>query len=117
MVKHRGEILKKAIEQSGKEVKQLAKETKISRSTLYKAFEDPDPRLEYVFKIGKALNIDFSKDFPELSTNTTKESEENLTYKIKYMELAEKIIQVMEEREEYRKELEDLKNQIGKKSA
>lgn len=108
MVKHRGEIIRKAIEASGKKIQTILNETGIAKTTLYSVFEQTSPKLDYIIKIGKSINHDFSKDFPDLAQFST-ESEDNLNYKFKYMELAEKYIKMMEENAEYMKKFGPLK--------
>lgn len=99
-MKHRGEIIKKAIEQSGIKKIDVAKSMKMSQSSLYRLFEDPFVTYDDILQIGKIIKHNFSKEFPELANPLTKSQEDNLDYKLKYMELAEKYIKVLEEKEQ-----------------
>jgi predicted transcriptional regulator len=98
---HRGEILKKAISESGLAVKLISERCKISAATIYRLYHMADASLDDIVSIGKAINHDFKKEIPELRDP---EAEDNLNWKFKYLELAEKYIQVMEERAEYQRQ-------------
>jgi len=66
MLKHRGEILAKVIRDKKVKIAPLAKRMGIDRGTVYRHMEDPELSLDYIAQYGKALDYDFSKDFPEL---------------------------------------------------
>jgi lambda repressor-like predicted transcriptional regulator len=103
MRKHRGEIIKQAIEDSGIKLTKVVKDTGIKKSTLFSLFHQVNPKLEYIIKIGKAIKHDFGQEIPELKGPDPLAADENLTYKIKYMELLEKYLMAMEEVAEYKK--------------
>jgi len=97
-MKHRGEILKKAIEASGIAVSKIGTKSKISRATIYRAFDDPFCSLDYIIRIGRVIEHDFAKEIPELSDPNRLDSEENLNYKIKYYQLLEDYTALLKER-------------------
>ena len=103
-MKHRGEIIKKAIEDSGLSVVKVASLSGVPRATIYTIFDQDNPKLDHVIKIGKALRHDFSESFPELSKNTTlQQDDENLTWRLKYYELMEKHMALLEEMQSHYK--------------
>lgn len=65
-MKHRGEIVRLAIERSGLNKSTVADRLGISRAGLYKWFDVMTLSWDRVFEIGKIINHDFSEDFPEL---------------------------------------------------
>lgn len=101
-MKHKGEILKSRIKESGLAIKLIAERAGISSATIYRLYDVADVSFEHLQKIGKAIKHDFKNDFPEFRD---KEAEENLNWKLKYLELAEKYIQVMEQNSEYQQSL------------
>lgn len=106
---HRGELLEKAIKETKTKKADLARKLKISRNQLYNWLQESNLQLDILISAGKIMHYDFGKYIPEIAQKTpTPEELENLNFQIKYMELAEKLILVMEERETYRKQIEDL---------
>jgi hypothetical protein len=100
-MKHRGEILKAAIDTSGVKKPQIIEALKISLSKLYRMFEDPFVSFDDLIAIGKIIRHDFSNDFPEIANpDKLKAAQDNLDYKLKYFELLEKHLAILEERQE-----------------
>lgn len=66
-VKHRGEIVNKAIRESGYKVTSLAKRMGHSRKTLYRRLEEPNLNYDYIIDLYKVIKRNPTKDFPELS--------------------------------------------------
>jgi len=97
-MKHRGEIIKKRIHESGLAVSLISKRTGISVATIYRMYHSADASLDHLVKIGKAIKWDFKEDIPDLRDP---EAQENLNWKLKYMELSEKYIKLMEEKVAY----------------
>lgn len=103
---HRGEILRKAIDKSDFNVSEVCKMSGIPRQTLYGAFLQKNPSLEYFIKVGKAIGHDFSNEIPELvsgftsmvSENSTEyvKGDENIAWMHKYYELLEKYVALVE---------------------
>ena len=65
-MKHKGEIVDIAVRRSGYSLTKVAQRLRISRGTLYKRFTERDLSDEFILQVGKAINYDFSIDFPEL---------------------------------------------------
>lgn len=65
-MKHRGEIVRLAIEKSGINKSAVASRIGITRAGLYKWFDVMNLSWDKVFKIGQAINHDFSEEFVEL---------------------------------------------------
>lgn len=63
---HRGEIVEKAIRESGYPIATLAKKLGRSRRHLYNIFENNKVPWDTIEDIGKIINHDFSKNFKEL---------------------------------------------------
>jgi hypothetical protein len=61
-MEHRGEIIKKAIEESRISITEIAKRMKKSRQWLYDQFDNPNVSLEHVSAIGKIIRYDFSEE-------------------------------------------------------
>ncbi len=70
-MKNRGEIVEKAIRESGVNLTKLAKMIGYNRKSIYAFFEKPDLSLDVIVKIGKVIKYDFRKDFPELFIHDT----------------------------------------------
>lgn len=67
---HRGEIIKKAVHESGYSITTLAKKMKKSRRWVYYIFEKPNVSLDVVLDIGKLLHYDFSPQMKGVSLYT-----------------------------------------------
>jgi predicted transcriptional regulator len=65
---HRGEIVEKAIRESGYPIATLAKKIGRSRRHLYNIFENNKVSWDVIEEIGRIINHDFSKNFKELRT-------------------------------------------------
>lgn len=99
---HRGKILSEVIHASGYGISKLAKDMNISRSTIYNDFEKEFLSNDDIFKYGKMLGHDFSKEIPELGQfSIIKESKEDYIsqkqYREKYYELLENHIKLLHE--------------------
>lgn len=66
IVIHRGEIVEKAVRESGFSIVQLAKRMHKSRKWVYNSFENSLLPLDYVLQIGKIIHHDFSSEIPEI---------------------------------------------------
>jgi hypothetical protein len=99
---HRGEILEKAIKQSGIPVTRIAKAINKSRRWLYNMFEKSDVPLDKLLEIEKVILYDFSSEIPEFRNKikdkrtSMKEDEEEVFgagstefWKDKYLKLLE----------------------------
>lgn len=65
---HRGNIVKKAFEASGYKKIKICDELKISRPTFDRYLEVADLEVEFILKVGKLINYDFSGEIPEVKT-------------------------------------------------
>lgn len=99
-MKHRGEILREAVRQSGLTAKEITEKTKISHTRLYRMYKDPYVSFDELILLGKALRYNFANDFPELNEDGTSlnEPEDNINYKAKYYELLEEHLKVLREK-------------------
>lgn len=101
-MKHKGEIVEKAVRDSGIKLTELAKKMNLSRRHLYNLFEEPDLSVEYIYKIGKIIHHDFTNEIKSylrdsasgIIENTSDETipygEQTEYWKNKYFDLLEK---------------------------
>lgn len=63
-----GEVVKNAVKSPGQLIptNKIAALIGVSRAHFYHLINDPEMNIEYVIKIGKAINVDFSKQIKEL---------------------------------------------------
>ena len=101
-----------AVNSSGLSVTVVAERTGYSRSTYYYHILDPELPFEILQKYGKALNYDFTADFPDMTKHILEEDEKkyirptNLEQAVrqleilreKYFALLEKYQQLLEEK-------------------
>ncbi len=66
MLKHRGEILKKVIDDLNVKISHVARKMNLDRGTVYRHMQDPNLPFDYIVRYGEALGFDFSTYFPEL---------------------------------------------------
>ena len=69
-MQHRGEIIKKAIYQSGYSITKLAERLGKSRRWVYLQFENSNVSLDLILQIGEIIHYDFSDDFNELKNKS-----------------------------------------------
>ena len=65
-MQHKGQILEKAVRESGMPLSKLPKRLSNSRRWIYNAFENPNVSIDYILEIGKIIHHDFSDDIVEL---------------------------------------------------
>jgi predicted transcriptional regulator len=65
-MQHRGEIIKKAVNESGYKKSLLAERLGVKRGTIYNYFDRANVSLDIILTIGKIIHHDFSKDISEL---------------------------------------------------
>jgi hypothetical protein len=63
---HRGEIVRKAVQESGITVSHLVEKLRLSRSQMYLDFANPEMSFDRILAIGKIIRHDFSADFKDL---------------------------------------------------
>jgi len=100
-MKHKGELIEKAVRKSGVKLTVLAKRLKRSRGYLYYLFQTRDVSFEEAMKIGRLINYDFSSEYDTIlhepvspSYDRSKKSVEY--WKTKYIELLERYNDMME---------------------
>ena len=90
---HHGELLEKAIRESGVTLTVVAKKMSRSRNHLYNLFEYNKIAIETIIEIGKIINHDFSHDIYTLEKEKQKQEDvvknEILFWKEKYYSLLE----------------------------
>jgi hypothetical protein len=111
-IKHRGEILRLAVNESGLSITLITKKARYSRSSYYNHVEDPELPYEVLERYGRALKHDFSEEFPQINSLRLEEEEIEYgrpdtlekalqqldRYKEKYYELLEKYNKLLEEK-------------------
>ena len=102
-MQHRGEIIEKAVRESGFPIAELARRMKKSRRTIYNLFENPHVSIEEVLQIGKILHHDFSDLFTDVSNSVNIVEEPAVHYgetaaywKDKYIALLERYNALLE---------------------
>jgi predicted transcriptional regulator len=101
-MQQRGEIIEKAVRESGFPIAELARRMKKSRRTIYNLFENPHVSIEEVLQIGKIIHYDFSHMFTEVSKKSPRVEEPDELYgeaaywKGKYITLLEKYNALLE---------------------
>jgi len=91
-LKHRGEILKKAISDSGMAITEIARRWGKTARTIYNKFDERNIPLDELLEIGKIISYDFSKEIPELKKLLQEPSVEYFTadsVKDRYIKLLE----------------------------
>lgn len=68
-MQHKGEIVEKAVRQSGMPLTKLVKRLGKSRKWIYNAFENPHLSIDYILEIGSIIHYDFSAEIKELNQN------------------------------------------------
>lgn len=109
----RGQILATLVEASGKNKEDVAAKAGYSRSAYYKHIENPNLDYHILIAYGKALNHDFTEEFPDMPqyqvedvdatygkpADTVEEANRQKEYwKNKYIELMEKYTSLIEEK-------------------
>ncbi|MFN7095896.1 MAG: helix-turn-helix domain-containing protein [Burkholderiales bacterium] len=65
-MKHKGQIVERAVRKSGYSLTKLAKSLGISRNTLYNRFDNPNLGYRFIIDVGNIIHYDFTLDFPEI---------------------------------------------------
>ncbi len=107
-MKHRGEIIEKAVRESGISITTLAKRLNCSRRHIYNIFNEITVDIDTILQIGKIIHFDFSKKISEIKSTTSNiapinfvnepnDNQKNTDYwKEKYFELLEKYNSLLE---------------------
>lgn len=109
-MQHRGEIIRKAIYNSGYTVTEIANSIGKSRKWMYLMFENSNVSLDVVMKIGKIIHYDFSHEIKEFSffstrinsvTTSSENDETSVEYwKNKYLKLLEEYSELLKAKKE-----------------
>jgi predicted transcriptional regulator len=105
-MQHKGEIIRKAVVESGYSITRLSDKLGKSRRTLYNIFDNPIVSMDLILDIGRIINHDFTKDIKDLKKYKsgilgTEEKEE--IYSVDYWK--DKYYQLLEAHNEVLKEL------------
>jgi len=65
MEKHHGKIIERIVRRANISLSELSKMMGVNRRSMYNWFALPKVKPEVIFRLGKALEHDFSKEFPE----------------------------------------------------
>ena len=69
-MKHKGQIVERAVRQSGYSITRVAKKLGISRNTLYNRFGNPNLGYRFIMEIGNLIHYDFTLEFPAIKAET-----------------------------------------------
>lgn len=119
MEQHYGQLVEKVIRRNGYCISELARLSNVNRRSVYNWFNQRNLKSEIIYRIGCALNHDFSVEFPDLfdSTEFSKRKKSNFTtdtvseksydeasndniWKDKYLLLLEKYIELLNQNNE-----------------
>ncbi|MBK9330429.1 MAG: hypothetical protein IPM95_14270 [Sphingobacteriales bacterium] len=96
-MQHKGEIVEKAVRESGIPISKVAKTLGKNRRWMYHTFKSNNISIDVILEIGKIIHHDFSKDIKglikyKLASDQSDEDMENKAefWKNKYVELLEK---------------------------
>ncbi len=101
-MEHRGEILERAIRESGYSITKLANKIDKSRQYMYNLFSKPDINPDVLLKVGKIIGYDFTKEvkvfqIADEPTGKYRDLENEVEYwKNKYVVLLEKYNNMLE---------------------
>jgi plasmid maintenance system antidote protein VapI len=102
-MQHRGEMVEKAVRESGFPIAELARRLNKSRRHVYNIFENPQVSMDEILQIGKIIHYDFSELFTQLRKSETTALEDQTEYrnsatfwKDKYIALLEKYNELLE---------------------
>lgn len=82
-IKHKGQIVERVSRQSGYTITKIAARLKISRNTLYNKFSNPNLSPEFIKKVGKIINHDFSVEFTDMKREVEEGREKTSPYTAK----------------------------------
>jgi AraC-like DNA-binding protein len=79
---HSGEVVEKILRNSDYSLKKIAKVLNLSRTTLYKRFTEANLSYQFISKVGKIIDFDFSTVFPGLKNKYNTPISQNTLFKI-----------------------------------
>jgi hypothetical protein len=71
MEKHYGKTVERVVRRNGDSISELARLTKVNRRAVYNWFNQQYLKADIIYRIGCALQHDFSVEFPELFSKDT----------------------------------------------
>lgn len=74
-MRHKGEIVERAVKQRGYSYTKLSAELEISRTTLYRKFGERNLPKWFILRIGELIKYDFSKEIPDIMLDKPEEAE------------------------------------------
>ena len=86
---HTGQLLKKAVSDSGIKIAELARKIGRSRRFIYGMFDKQDVPLHYILQIGEKINHDFFAEINSDHTNIPHLYQKEGYWKDKYLRLLE----------------------------
>jgi transcriptional regulator with XRE-family HTH domain len=72
---HNGEIVEKILRNSSFPLRKIAKALNMSRTTLYKYFQEEELSYKFLFEVGKIIGSDLSQFFPGLKSEFDSENQ------------------------------------------
>jgi predicted transcriptional regulator len=78
-MQHKGEIIEKAVRESGYSITKLAKQMGKSRRWVYQIFDSANVPIDYILGIGKIIYHDFSEDVKDLRVYNVQRTEQLLS--------------------------------------
>ena len=69
MEKHYGQIVEYQVRKNGYSITDLATDLDVNRRSIYNYFQNQFLKSDIIFKIGRVIRHDFSKEFPEFFTS------------------------------------------------
>lgn len=113
MKQHLGEVLEKAIRQSGYPITKIAKQIGYTRQHMYNLFHQQKIDLRLFDEIGKIIHVDFSENIKQYRKFNTFHSESESTILASENIYKEKYLSLLEEHKELLKEYNKLlKNKV-----
>lgn len=97
---HRGEIVRKAVKNSGIKISELSRKLGKSRRFIYNMFDKELMPFPCIKKIGMIINYNFSNEIPELEDNLGL-NENEMCWKDKYINLLEEHHKLLKEYNEF----------------
>jgi predicted transcriptional regulator len=108
-MQHRGEIVEKAVRNSGYPLTKLVSRLGKSRRWIYNVFENPQLPIDHILRIGKIIHHDFTDEIDEFKVISQQTAESFMSpytaankdaefWRTKYYELLEKYNALLENR-------------------
>ena len=107
-MQHRGEIIRKAVYNSGYTITEIAKSLGKSRKWMYLMFENSNVSLDMVLQIGKIIHYDFTDEIKEFNPSSNaskpytpyeKEKQDTEYWKNKYLKLLEEYNELLKKKQ------------------